>query len=83
MADKCSCTNPGWCERHKMEKHGRLFELCQMDNATGNQYREMWDKQAIRRQAMSQNQVPEGEQPKPGGCGCRGKSPPPEEEKKN
>ena len=43
MTEPCSCSNPGWCERHKMMKLGRLFELCQSDNTKGEIYRQLWD----------------------------------------
>lgn len=27
----CTCTEPGWCERHKVHKTLRWFQLCQTD----------------------------------------------------
>lgn len=36
---KCSCENPGWCERHQMWKNRRRWELCQNEE----KYRQHWD----------------------------------------
>lgn len=44
MKEKCSCEKEGWCERHQMQKMGRLFELCKLDNDLGRRYRELWDR---------------------------------------
>ncbi len=28
MNTHCQCTEPGYCQRHKMQKIGRMYELC-------------------------------------------------------
>jgi len=38
----CTCTNAGWCERHKINKPPHLHHLCQ----TRDDYRAMWDRGA-------------------------------------
>ena len=43
MTPKCECPLAGWCERHKMDKVGRLFELCKDDGPKGESYRQLWD----------------------------------------
>lgn len=59
----CPCKEPGWCEEYKMNLIGRLWDLCNMDNETGQKYRDLWKK-------MAQTKV---ERPveKKGGCGCK------------
>jgi hypothetical protein len=37
---ECECTEPGWCERHKMMKPAHWHHLCQ----TRENYRIAWDE---------------------------------------
>lgn len=37
--EPCICPHEGFCERHKMVKTGRMYELCQ----NSKRYREFWD----------------------------------------
>lgn len=42
MSEKtgCSCANPGFCERHNMNKNPHFFHLCQ----TNERYFKLWDQ---------------------------------------
>lgn len=42
MIPPCECPQPGYCERHKMNKTAHLFNLCQ----NRADYRELWDGRA-------------------------------------
>lgn len=37
---ECTCTGPGWCERHRIEKTALMFKLCQ----TKPKYFEAWEE---------------------------------------
>ena len=50
MENKCICDNPGWCERHKMQKVGRLFDICKLDNDLGARYRKLWDEKVAEKE---------------------------------
>jgi hypothetical protein len=63
--DMCPCKEPGWCEEYKMMMVGRLWDICHMDNETGDKYRELWKKMA----QTKGDRKPVTE--KKGGCGCR------------
>jgi hypothetical protein len=39
MAAPCSCTGPGFCERHGFRKSKHLYEVCR----TNEKYRAHWD----------------------------------------
>lgn len=36
---QCECSNPGYCERHKMNKSPHLHKLCK----TSNKYFQLWE----------------------------------------
>lgn len=38
---RCECADPGWCERHKVNKGARMHELC--DHADHPAYWEAWE----------------------------------------
>jgi len=41
--EPCSCSEPGYCDRHKRQKTPHLWKLCQ----TRPEYRALWDKQCL------------------------------------
>ena len=43
----CTCKEPGWCERHKVQKSARMHKLCQMGargEKPGVRYWKAWEK---------------------------------------
>lgn len=53
MTKKCECPVRGFCTRHQMAKNARQYELCQMDNEMGEEYRKLWDRQTERKKEPS------------------------------
>lgn len=85
MTEKCSCPHEGYCERHKMNKTGKLYEICQRDDDVGERFRRAWDRQTgygqeSKTTAATQT-MPEPEKKvnapvtvqRTGGCGCGAK----------
>jgi len=80
MAEKCSCPNPGWCQRHQMIKIGRLYEICKMEDGLGEKYRKFWDEKVLKEkeEGISRDGPPptvrdKGQKRK--GCGCGARQP--------